>query len=236
MEIDYVGSELELFKDAHNWKHYFASLIRPHLGARVLEVGAGIGGTTAILCDGSQQDWCCLEPDAQQAGELSGAINSGALPDCCRVIAGTLEELPADSRFDTILYVDVLEHIEDDRGELARAASHLAPSGRLVVLSPAHQWLFSPFDAAVGHYRRYNFRQLAAAAPATLTLQKWYYLDACGTLLSIGNRLLLRRSMPTRGNINTWDRYLVPLSRLVDKLTLHRLGKTILAIWHGPPR
>ena len=57
---------------------------------------------------------------------------------------------PADERFDTILYIDVLEHIDDDLGELARSATHLRPGGHLIVLAPAHQALYSPFDKAIG--------------------------------------------------------------------------------------
>lgn len=58
-------------------------------------------------------------------------------------ICGTLEALAALA-FDTIIYIDVLEHIEDDREELNRAASHLRPGGHLIILSPAHQKLFTP--------------------------------------------------------------------------------------------
>lgn len=74
--------------------------------------------------------------------------------------ATTLAALPRDSRFDTILYIDVLEHIADDRAELVEAARRLNPGGYLVVLSPAHQWLFTAFDAAIGHVRRYTAKSL----------------------------------------------------------------------------
>ncbi len=234
MEIDYVGSELELFRDAGNWKRYFASILKPHTGSRVLEVGAGIGGTTAVLCDDTHSDWCCLEPDRDQAAALSHAIETGDLPTSCRVVTGTVGDLSGEPCFDTILYIDVLEHIENDRAELRRAAQYLSPGGRLIVLAPAHQWLFSPFDAAVGHFRRYNVRQLAALTPPGLVLGKSYYLDACGILLSAANRLLLRRSMPCKSNIRSWDRFFVPLSRLLDRLTLYRLGKSVLVVWRRP--
>ena len=62
-EYTYIGSELELFSHASNWKAYHARLIRPYLGDEVLEVGAGIGATTASLYSGNQKRWVCLEPD-----------------------------------------------------------------------------------------------------------------------------------------------------------------------------
>ena len=110
---------------------------------RVLEVGAGFGATAQALCRGDTYRWVCLEPDVRLASAIEAARAEGMLPPWCEVVVGTLEGA-ALGRFDTILYIDVLEHIEDDRAELARAARHLAPGGHLVVLSPAHPWLFSP--------------------------------------------------------------------------------------------
>ena len=108
-----------------------------------------------------------------------------------------MASLPSEDRFDTILYVDVLEHIEDDRGELAGAAARLRTGGHVVVLAPAHQALYSPFDKAIGHFRRYSHRSLLAAAPSTLQPVAAYYLDAVGMAASLANRLLLRASMPS---------------------------------------
>jgi len=127
--------------------------------------------------------------------------------------------------------VDVLEHIEDDRGELSRAAAHLRPGGRLVVLSPAHQSLFSPFDAAIGHFRRYDRPMLGALTPTGLRVERMRYLDCAGLLLSAANRLLLRRSMPTEGQLRFWDRWVVPISRVCDRLLWYGAGKTVLAVW-----
>src|SRR5262249_14397558 len=96
------------------------------------------------------------------------------------------------------------EHIADDRSELAAAAAHLKPGGKLIVLGPAHPWLYSPFDKALGHYRRYTRRMLAAAVPADLQRVELIYLDSVGLLASTGNRLLLRRSLPSPRQIRIW--------------------------------
>ena len=72
-----------------------------------------------------------------------------------RTVAGLIADLPCVPSFDSIVYIDVLEHIKDDSAEIAAATARLRSNGTLVVLSPAHAWLFSAFDAAVGHYRRY---------------------------------------------------------------------------------
>jgi len=227
----YVGSELDLFAAATTWKGYVRRQVAPYLGREVLEVGAGHGGTTQALCHGGHDRWVCLEPDADLAGRAARAVAAGELPACCEVIQGTLADLPVGAVFDTLLYMDVLEHIEDDRAETERAVAWLRPHGYLVVLAPAHPWLFTPFDTAIGHYRRYTKRTLRAVIPADLELVRLAYLDAVGLFASLSNRLVLRSAMPTPRQIAVWDRLMVPLSRLTDPLLGHVVGKSVLGVW-----
>jgi SAM-dependent methyltransferase len=144
-----------------------------------------------------------------------------------------LESL-ADQQFDTIIYIDVLEHIDNDREELSRAASYLRPCGHLVVLAPANRHVFSAFDAAVGHFRRYNRPMLRTLSPSGLRLERLRYLDCAGLILSAANRLLLRQSMPTEAQLRFWDRWFIPISRVFDKLFVYSVGKTIVVVWRRP--
>jgi len=230
----YKGSELELFAGAANWKKYLKTELSPYLGETVLEVGAGLGGTTAFLCGEPARRWVCLEPDTGLAAELVSRIAGKTLPATCEALNGTIADLGPGDRFDTILYVDVLEHISDDAAELRRAAQRLRPGGRLIVLSPAHQKLFSEFDREIGHFRRYSRNSLAALKPEGLETRRLDYLDSAGLLASSANRLLLRRALPTPEQIALWDRLLVPASRLLDPLLRYRLGKSVLAVWARP--
>ncbi len=230
-DFDYVGSELEIFAEAIRWKRYFADEMRPYLGSRVLEVGAGIGGTTRVLCRGSEARWLCVEPDAALAEQVRVLVSHGTLPRCCEARVGTLAELRDEGAFDTVLYVDTLEHIADDRAELRRAAGLLEGGGHLLVLAPAHQWLFSAFDRSIGHHRRYTRRSLAAIGPGSLELVKLIYLDSVGLLASLANRVLLRRPMPTPRQIAVWDRVMVPASRAIDPVLGRAVGKSVLAVW-----
>ena len=230
----YVGDELELFQHCTNWKASIARQIRPFLGSRVLEVGAGLGGTTSVLLAdgvGGVQQWDCLEPDAGLCAQIEQKVASGELPSICRARVGTLTDLDPDERYDTVLYVDVLEHIEDDAGEMRAAVARLAPGGRVVVLSPAYQWLFSPFDAAIGHYRRYSRRTLLAVSPPGARLLRFRYLDSVGVMASGANRFLMKQGMPTPQQLRFWDKVLVPMSRWIDPLVLHLFGKTVIGIW-----
>jgi hypothetical protein len=100
-----------------------------------------------------------------------------------------------------------------------------------VVLAPAHQFLFSPFDGAIGHWRRYNGAALANLTPRGCRIRARLALDSAGFLASLANRLLLKASMPSRGQIAFWDRVLVPISRIVDALTGRIFGKTVVMVW-----
>ncbi len=225
--FQYVGSELATFAKAQNWKGRLRREMSPYLRGKVAEVGAGLGSMTTVLSGCAFHSWLALEPDPG----LAKQIPNGSTTD---VFVGTLSDLAAADAFDTILYIDVLEHIEDDRRELSTAAARLAPGGRLIVLVPAHNFLFTPFDKAIGHFRRYNKSMLRAVAPASLTLKRLRYLDSVGFFASLANKLLLRQAMPTTSQILFWDRFMVPVSEFTDALLGFRFGKSLLAVWEKP--
>jgi SAM-dependent methyltransferase len=227
-DFTYSGHELDLFAGAVHWKGYWRRELGHVVRGAVLEVGAGKGNNTCFLDDIECTCWVCVEPDRDLCAQLRARIRSGSRT---KVICGTLADLTASSHFDTILYLDVLEHIQDHVSELRLAVAHLRPRGHLVVLAPAHQWLYSPFDEAVGHFRRYGRRSLCAAMPEDLLLVQIRYLDSAGLIASIGNRFILKRAMPTAKQVGFWDKRLVPISRLVDALTRYKVGKSILGVW-----
>jgi ubiquinone/menaquinone biosynthesis C-methylase UbiE len=227
----YVGQELDIFANAKNWKRYWSSCVRPFLGGDVLEVGSGIGTNTPLLAPRSVRSWTCLEPDAQLAQRAAEALAGDPKTSACQVIVGTTQSLQPDLRFDALLYIDVIEHIEHDKEELERASFFLRKGGSLIVLSPANHWLYTDFDRSIGHFRRYDRASLAACGPKACRLSRLWYLDSVGMLASCGNRLLLHQDMPRLNQIFFWDRYLVPASTVLDRLLFHRAGKSILAIW-----
>lgn len=229
---NYEGAELPLFIDAINWKHYLFSFISPMTAGRdVLEVGAGIGGTTAIFATGKEKSWLCLEPDRTLSNILYQKINTFH-SDKIQIFNGTLESLGDKNKFDTIIYIDVLEHIANDAEELTKATQLLRKGGNIIIVSPAHQWLYSEFDKSVGHFRRYNKHSLRSLTPDFLKLDKIIYLDSVGLLASLSNLLILKQEIPTAKQIRLWDSVFVRLSRILDPLLGHSIGKSIYCVWH----
>jgi 2-polyprenyl-3-methyl-5-hydroxy-6-metoxy-1,4-benzoquinol methylase len=229
-EFTYSGDELEVFEHAKNWKKYWSGQISPHIGRRILEVGAGIGSTATTLRDIEFDKWLCIEPDSSLCARIEEKIGSDVLSRKLEVRACLTSDIDAVESFDTILYIDVLEHIEDDKAELSYAADLLERDGRVIVVSPAHNYLYSPFDKKIGHFRRYSKESLIAAIPPGLELIDIRYLDSVGLLASLANKLLLKTSDPTRGQIKIWDSFMVPVSVGVDWLIRYSAGKSVMAI------
>jgi SAM-dependent methyltransferase len=230
----YVGTELPRFALATNWKGYIGRLLRPYIQGEVLEIGAGLGATAKALVNSSVQRWIAVEPDSQLASNLIGHPIDPAGRIVPQVVVGTIADVAPAARFDTVLYIDVLEHIEDDRAELQRAAGKLRSGGHLIVLSPAFPWAFSAFDRAVGHFRRYTAGSLSAVMPAETERRRVMYADSVGLLLSAGNRFVLGQSTPTTRQVLFWDRIIVPLSRILDPLLGRWWGKSIIAVYRRP--
>jgi 2-polyprenyl-3-methyl-5-hydroxy-6-metoxy-1,4-benzoquinol methylase len=227
----YKGGELDAFGHATNWKRYWTAAVRDRVQGDVLEVGAGIGSNTILLRGSRHTRWVCLEPDPRLARRIVETLGAQRVGTPCEVVAGTVGGLASGERFDTILYIDVLEHIEDDRGELASADLHLNPGGRLIVLAPAYSWLYSPFDRSLGHFRRYDANRFRAILPAGLVAETLIHLDSVGVLVLLMNRFMARVSCPSALQVRLWDQVAVPVSRALDAALLRSAGKSVLGVW-----
>jgi len=230
-EQAYIGGELDLFAQAKNWKRYIRREIADYLDGDVLEVGAGIGATTVALHNGNARRWICLEPDRRLALRLKARLAPGDVRSTIRVVVGSLRAFSERASFDTILYIDVLEHIREDRAQVGAAAELVRPGGHIVVLSPAHHWLYSEFDRSIGHVRRYAKTELRELMPPGWREIKLRYLDSLSVVLSLTNVLGLHQSMPTAPQIHLWDSFFVPASRVLDRLFFGAVGKSVLAVW-----
>src|ERR1700722_8563971 len=121
--VRYQAEELELFAQATNWKAYWTSRIAPFIKGDVLEVGAGLGANTGILSTFSRGRYVCLEPDAELIQRLQSGLK---VVSPVETLNGVVASLAPDEQFDTAIYIDVLEHIDDDVAELAGVAEHIS--------------------------------------------------------------------------------------------------------------
>jgi 2-polyprenyl-3-methyl-5-hydroxy-6-metoxy-1,4-benzoquinol methylase len=233
----YAADDLETMSEARNYQAHIFSLVRPHIGSHVLEVGCGIGTMTSQLLDHAQQV-VCIEPNlncATRAREaLAGservAIRVCHLEECNR---GELQE----QRFDTIVCVNVLEHIEDDVRALSLFRDVVAPAGgRVLIFVPAVQRLYGPHDAALGHHRRYSKRTLRAAfAAAGLDVVSMRYTNPIGLVGWMYNLYVSGNTEHTTGQVRLFDRLVAPWALPIDRLVPPPIGLSLFAVGRARP-
>ena len=227
--MDYIGNELEIFDKATNWKEYWFSAISRHLNGKVLEVGAGLGSNTMLLNNHSKvTSITCLEPDKKLFAQLKE--KSAQLSKVKSVINSTIQFIE-EEKYDVIIYIDVLEHIDDVMSEVVAMKRCLSEDGKIIILVPAYQYLFSDFDKAIGHFRRYN-KGLLLSQLTPFRKDSVFYLDSMGYFASLANKTLLKKSEPSASNIKFWDSLLIPASRwLFDIIFMRSFGKSLIGVF-----
>jgi SAM-dependent methyltransferase len=231
MAENYPGRELEAMAFAVNYHRWIVDEIAPFLGRRVAEVGAGIGSVSALLLDQPIERLDAYEPSANMFAQLAARL---AQEPRARAVNAFFGSGAAADAFDSVAYINVLEHIVDDRGELARAFERLRPGGHLLVFVPALGWLYSDFDRRIGHARRYSRRGLGdLARSAGFEVLRSKYFDLAGVVPWLVNFVLLRRGLGA-GSVALYDRLVVPAMRRVEGLVAPPLGKNLLMVARRP--
>ena len=221
-----LSTTLHSLDGAKNYASWLASLIGPHLGGRILEVGAGHGTFSEQLAE--LGTLVSSEPSERAVSLLRRRL--AHRPDI-EVVQGDLAAVTAERRFDGIVLLNVLEHIEDDAGALRLIAQGLEPGGRVAILVPAFEILYSRFDAAVGHHRRYRLPELTAKAEAAgLTVRVSRYVNSAGFFAWLLTARVLKLT-PTRSALaSTYDRAIVPLVRATEGRVAPPFGQSCLLI------
>ena len=125
-----------------------------------------------------------------------------------------------EKKFETILYISVLEHIKDDKDEIDTALSKLKKGGYLIICVPAHNYMYSKFDKEIGHYRRYSIGFFKDLKLNQASVQKCYFLDSTGWLIYFLNKIFFKNEdYPSKFKVLIWDRLFVPFSIILDCIT-----------------
>jgi 2-polyprenyl-3-methyl-5-hydroxy-6-metoxy-1,4-benzoquinol methylase len=189
----------------------------------ILEVGAGTGTMTRVLARSNQIT--AFEPSQDARNEL--ILRTKDLSNV-RVI-DDLQECGVGAKFDLVLLVNVLEHIQHDVQFLKELREYLTQNGRLVVLSPAHNCLYSRFDASIGHVRRYTRRTLRRTfEEAGYKSPSVRYFNAIGAILWLLVNRLLGRQSASAGQTRLYDSFIVPLSAGVDRMRIRPFGQSVI--------
>tara|TARA_A100001388_G_scaffold226760_1_gene177978 strand:+ start:493 stop:1224 length:732 start_codon:yes stop_codon:yes gene_type:complete len=223
------GERINLSFKKSRWKNYFSKTLKPHIRGKVLEVGAGTGSTTACLFKPEIETWHAIEPSKVLYDLYLKNIEEKLIPNKCKIFNCYLSNFQASEKYDTILYIDVLEHIENDYQELETAAKNLNSGGKLIILCPAYNFAYSPFDKAIGHYRRYNIKSLVKAVPKNMYINKSFYLDTIGIFLNLLNKFILKKKDISPMNYQIFN-MIISVSYVSDFIFNYKFGRSVIVI------
>lgn len=231
-QFQYSGSELDALQSAKNYYRWIAQQFRPYLGEVVAEVGAGIGTfSEVILAQPKVRKLFLLEP----AGNAFPALAKFAEDKRVETLNCYLSDWRSSYALDSLVAVNVMEHIEDDEAFLADAWTRVAAGGHLLLLVPAVQAIFGSLDERFEHYRRYSKAELSSR----VTMAGWdivrvEYLNLPGVLSWFMASRVFRKTNISRFEVSVYDRFILPLTLRIEALWPPPIGQNLVLIAQKP--
>jgi len=229
----YTSDELDSLADAIHYQNWIVEQFTPFVRGRMLEVGAGIG-TMA-------NHWLRLADEVhlvEPAGNLFSALQERFSSEpSVRLYSDVLERVIDTNgsylkgSFDVVIMINVLEHIQDDTQLMKTLATLLKPDGHLLIFVPAMPTLYGSLDRLFGHYRRYTKTSLLAlVSQARFHTVKLYYFDVLGVVPWWLVNCVIRANSLSRSSALLYDRYVVPVGKILEKWLKPPIGKNLVLI------
>lgn len=218
---------------ARRFNRWMVDMVEPYFGDRILEIGSGMGNISRYLP--KREKLIVTDRDPVYLEMLRDAYADNDLVDVCRLDLNSDEDFRQAQacRPDTIVCLNVLEHIDDDAAALRRMAGLLAPGGRLVLLVPQYGALYGSYDEGLGHFRRYERPGLRALMEESgLRVRRMHGFNSLSLVGWWVNSCLLKRRRMGRLQIKAFD-MLVPLLRPVESLA-PLPGLSLVAVGEKP--
>jgi SAM-dependent methyltransferase len=214
--VDKDKGILDAFSSAPNFNRWMADTIKPYIGKHVLEIGAGIGNLSRILMGGRKR-YVATDLDAEHLERLRARLSTRPHLETAILDAARPEDgLPFRGQMDTVVCLNVVEHIEDDLGALRNIHAALVEGGRAIILVPEGQSIYCSLDEELGHFRRYSEDQLRGRM-----VEAGFKVEAMLRFNRISrpgwwfNGKILQRRTISRSQLKNFDR-LVWLFRRID--------------------
>ncbi len=226
---DAISHSLAVLSTVYHYNHWIFDSIRDYLGKTVAEIGSGVGNISQFLLN--TEKLVCIEPFGPYHAYLSQRFSRHLN---VQVFATAIEQCPnADvpaGAFESVVCLNVLEHIEDDAGALAKMRDLLVVGGRVVVLVPAVPRVFGSMDIAMGHIRRYSRRSIVDLFKRSgLVVEKATYMNLPGLLGWWWHGRILKRVQLSPHSTRAFDR-IVPFVSALERLIPRPLGQSLVVV------
>jgi glycosyltransferase involved in cell wall biosynthesis len=215
--VDRGAKILDSLAGTQRFNKWMADTVRPWLGTRVLELGAGIGNMTQHLARG-RKAYVASDIDAEHMARLRVRFRGRPNLEIRKCdLCDAADFQPLLGVFDSVVCLNVVEHVEDDLGALRNIFSVLKPGGRAIILVPQDQKAYGTLDEVLGHYRRYSEPQLRARMQkAGFEVETVLHFNRVTRPGWRFNGQVLKRKSFSRFQLRIFD-WLVPLWRRIDR-------------------
>jgi SAM-dependent methyltransferase len=231
IEDAFTCQDLIQMSKAKNYVQWQFSLIKDFLGKRIVEIGGGIGTFTTLLAK-TGASVICLEPDTNCYHTLIRMTEKFETVQVFNIKAEQLNDhVPNSYKADTVVCVNVLEHIEDDKSAIENFAGLLEPGGRFIVFAPAIPWIYGKIDMRLGHFRRYTKDGLLKLLKDShMEVERVRYFNFPGLLGWIWNTKILPKDQQSDRQIRFFDRMIVPWLSVIERFLPPPVGMSLIAI------
>lgn len=238
-ETDPSGLQtLERFADATRFNRWMFDTIQPYCKGHVLEVGSGIGNLSRYFLE---KNFRLTASDLRDEyinilhGKFGGHTNLAGIKSIDIAVENFENRFPGLlSQFDTVVALNVVEHIKNDELAITNCKKLLKPGGHLVILVPAFQMLYNSFDEELGHYIRYDRKTLNNLLESQgLKVFHTRFFNSVGIAGWMINGALFHKRIIPKKQLQVFDK-LVPVIKLIDKISFHRIGLSILCVARKP--
>jgi len=208
------GEILERINRAPRFNKWMADVVRPHVGDRVLEIGAGIGNMSVNLMPRSI--YWATDVNPAYLNYLESLRATRPYMNVSYIDGASGDSFPKDQNFDTVVCLNVIEHLPDDVGALRNVYDSLADGGTAIILVPFGPKLYGSLDEVLGHFRRYTEEQLAdVARKAGFQMDRILKFNRPGVPAWWLNGRFIKRRTFGMGQIRLLN-MLTPFFRLID--------------------
>lgn len=230
MNPDPILHDLEIMSRAVHYNGWIFSQLNKYIGQRIIEVGAGIGNYTQMLLDRQ----CVIAIDDYEPcveymkKKFSGYDN--IIPLQGNISSEKMLKL-REYDPDTVVCINVLEHVQDDITALSHMHAILQPGGALVLLVPALRALYGSIDRAVGHFRRYTRKELREKLlQSGFLITDIYYMNSLALLGWFYNSRVIKRVVESPAQVFVFDRFVVPWLKILEGIKRPPLGLSLIVV------
>ena len=213
-----------------NYKRWIFDAISPFLGKRILEIGSGSVAITTFFLD--KELVVATDTDPLCVQELQSRFSKHKNVVCAQLDIGSepAAAVLKEHRFDTVVCINVLEHVRDDRAALRNVHGLLPEQGALVLLVPMYPFLFGKGDEEVGHFRRYLRKPLLRLLQeSNFGVEKSFYMHSVGIAAWFLFSKILHKREGT-GEVSLYDKMVVPLVAGFEKYIPMPFGLSLVCV------